>query len=53
MHAVAYAPRQALEGRFLDTSREDFRVAHDISAYSLAALSRAAAPLMEPRRAAS
>ena len=46
VHAVAYAPRQALEGRFLDTSREDFRVAHDISAYSLAAVAHAAVPLM-------
>ncbi|WLT30598.1 enoyl-ACP reductase [Geothrix sp. PMB-07] len=46
VHAVAYAPRGALEGRFMDTSREDFRVAHDISAYSLAAVSHAAQPLM-------
>jgi len=42
VHAVAYAPRPALEGRFVETSREDFRVAHDISAYSLAAVSHAA-----------
>jgi enoyl-[acyl-carrier protein] reductase I len=46
VHAVAYAPRQALEGRFVETSREDFRVAHDISAYSLAAVCNAAQPLM-------
>jgi len=46
VHSVAYAPRQALEGRFVDTSREDFRVAHDISAYSLAAVCKAAQPLM-------
>jgi enoyl-[acyl-carrier protein] reductase I len=46
VHAVAYAPRHALDGRFLDTSRDDFRVAQDISAYSLAALSRAVQPLM-------
>jgi len=46
VHAVAYAPRQALEGRFVETSREDFRVAHDISAYSLAAVSHAAQSLM-------
>ncbi len=46
VHAVAYAPRQALEGSFLETSREDFRVALDISAYSLAAVSHAAQPLM-------
>lgn len=46
VHAVAYAPRAALEGTFVETSREDFRLAHDISAYSLAALSHAASPLM-------
>ena len=46
VHAVAYAPRQALEGSFVATTREDFRVAHDISAYSLAAVSHAALPLM-------
>ncbi|MBV9492391.1 MAG: enoyl-ACP reductase [Verrucomicrobia bacterium] len=46
LHAVAYAPREALEGAFLNTSREAFRVAHDVSAYSLVALAREAAPLM-------
>ena len=46
LHSVAYAPREALEGTFVDTTREAFRVAHDVSAYSLVALSRAAAPLM-------
>ncbi|MDR3459453.1 MAG: enoyl-ACP reductase [Verrucomicrobiae bacterium] len=46
LHSVAYAPKDALEGRFVDTSREAYRVAHDVSAYSLVALSRAAAPLM-------
>lgn len=46
LHSVAYAPREALEGDFLSTSREAFRVAHDVSAYSLVALSRAGAPLM-------
>src|ERR1043165_654110 len=46
LHSVAFAPRKALEGNFLDTSREDFRVAHDVSAYSLVALARGAAPLM-------
>jgi enoyl-[acyl-carrier protein] reductase I len=46
VHAVAYAPRHALDGKFLDTSREDFRVAQDISAYSLAAVAKAAQPLM-------
>src|SRR5690349_10331202 len=46
LHSVAFAPKDALEGEFLSTSREAFRVAHDISAYSLVALARAAAPLM-------
>lgn len=46
LHSVAFAPREALEGTFVNTSREAFRVAHDVSAYSLVALSRAAAPLM-------
>ena len=46
LHSVAFAPKEALEGNFVDTSREAFRVAHDISAYSLVAVSRAAMPLM-------
>src|SRR5215471_13164941 len=46
LHSVAFAPKEALEGEFVNTSREAFRVAHDISAYSLVALARAAAPLM-------
>ena len=46
LHSVAFAPKEALEGDFVSTSREAFRVAHDVSAYSLVALSRAAAPLM-------
>ncbi|MGD1088846.1 MAG: enoyl-ACP reductase [Verrucomicrobiota bacterium] len=46
LHSVAFAPRDALEGEFVNTSREAFRVAHDVSAYSLVALARAAAPLM-------
>jgi enoyl-[acyl-carrier protein] reductase I len=46
LHSVAFAPRAALEGRFLNTSREAFRIAHDVSAYSLLALARGAAPLM-------
>ncbi|MBV9574187.1 MAG: enoyl-ACP reductase [Acidobacteriales bacterium] len=47
VHSVAYAPAEELKGDFIDTSREGFRVAHDVSVYSLIALSRAAAPLME------
>jgi enoyl-[acyl-carrier protein] reductase I len=46
LHSVAFAPREALEGLFVNTTREAFRVAHDVSAYSLVALARAAAPLM-------
>ena len=46
LHSVAFAPKEALEGDFLSTSREAFRMAHDISAYSLVALAREAAPMM-------
>jgi enoyl-[acyl-carrier protein] reductase I len=46
VHAIAYANREDLEGRFVDTSRKGFGLALDISAYSLVALARAAAPLM-------
>jgi enoyl-[acyl-carrier protein] reductase I len=50
VHAVAYAPREALAGGFTDsTSREAFRIAHDVSSYSLTALARGAAPLMAGR----
>jgi enoyl-[acyl-carrier protein] reductase I len=47
VHSVAYARKEDLEGDFLSTGREGFRVAHDVSAYSLVAVTRAAAPLME------
>lgn len=47
VHSVAYAPGEELRGEFLNTSREGFRVALDVSVYSLIALARAAAPLME------
>ena len=46
VHSVAFALGDDLKGDFLNTSREGFRVAHDISAYSLVAVARAAAPLM-------
>jgi enoyl-[acyl-carrier protein] reductase I len=46
LHSLAFAPREALEGDFVRTTREAFRVAQDISAYSLVALARAVAPLM-------
>jgi enoyl-[acyl-carrier protein] reductase I len=49
VHAAAFAPREELEGSFLNTTREGFRVAHDISAYSLVALTRGAMPLFEKR----
>jgi enoyl-[acyl-carrier protein] reductase I len=46
LHSVAFAPKEALEGRFVNTSREAFRVAQDVSAYSLLGICRAALPLM-------
>ena len=53
VHAVAYAPREALTGSFVAaTSREGFRVAHDVSSYSLTALARGARPLMAGRAGA-
>lgn len=51
VHSIAYAPREALAGDFLDNiSREAFRVAHDISSYSFSALAKAALPMMEGRQ---
>jgi enoyl-[acyl-carrier protein] reductase I len=49
VHAAAFAPRDELTSPFLNTTRDGFRVALDVSAYSLIALARGAAPLMEPR----
>jgi enoyl-[acyl-carrier protein] reductase I len=49
VHAVAYALREELDGEFLNTSREGYRLAQDISSYSLTALAQRAAPLMEGR----
>ncbi|MCS6885543.1 MAG: enoyl-ACP reductase [Acidobacteriota bacterium] len=46
VHSVAFAPRQELEGNYINTSREGYRIALDVSAYSLTALARAAQPLM-------
>ncbi len=46
VHAVAYAPADAIKNDFLLTTRDDFRIAHDVSVYSLIAVSRAAVPLM-------
>jgi enoyl-[acyl-carrier protein] reductase I len=49
VHAIAFAPREAITGDFLDgITRENFRVAHDISAYSFPALAKAALPLLRP-----
>ncbi len=53
VHSVAYAQREDLEGAFVQTSREGFRVAHDVSAYSLVAVTRAALPLLEKSGQAS
>jgi len=49
LHGTAFAPREELARPFVDTSREGFRVALDVSAYSLVALARGAAPLMTAR----
>jgi len=49
VHGAAFAPREEITRPFLETSREGFRVALDVSAYSLIALARATAPLMERR----
>jgi enoyl-[acyl-carrier protein] reductase I len=49
VHSLAYAAREDLEGRFVDTPRENFKLALDISAYSLTACVRRAEPLMEQR----
>jgi enoyl-[acyl-carrier protein] reductase I len=46
VHAVAFAPAEDLRGDFVNTSREGFRVAHDVSVYSLIGVTRAAVPLM-------
>jgi enoyl-[acyl-carrier protein] reductase I len=51
VHALAFAPREALDGMYADTKREDFHIALDISAYSLVAVSRAALPLLKDRQA--
>ncbi|GAC1687271.1 MAG: enoyl-ACP reductase [Candidatus Acidiferrum sp.] len=46
VHSVAYAPAEDLKGEFVNTTREGFRIAHDVSVYSLIAVAREAAPLM-------
>ena len=53
VHSVAYAPADQLKGRYLDAvDREGFSIAHDISSYSLAALAKAARPMMLGRQSA-
>src|SRR5712691_2526780 len=53
VHAIAFAPREAVAGDFLEgLSREAFRIAHDVSSYSFAALAKAALPLMQGRSGA-
>ena len=53
VHSIAFAPREALSGDYLDsTTREAFRIAHDISSYSFAALAKGGLPLMQGRKAA-
>jgi enoyl-[acyl-carrier protein] reductase I len=47
VHSVAFAPAEDMKADFLNTTREGFRIAHDVSVYSLIAVARAAAPLME------
>lgn len=53
VHSVGFAPREQLEGSYVDAvTREGFRIAHDISAYSLAALAKAGRPMMQGRNGA-
>ena len=53
IHSIAFAPREALAGDYLDSvNREAFRIAHDVSSYSFAALAKAGLPMMQGRRAA-
>ena len=53
VHSIAFAPREALAGEYLDgLTREAFRIAHDVSSYSFAALAKAGLPMMEGRKSA-
>ena len=49
VHSVAFAPADAMKGEFVDTTREGFRIAHDVSVYSLIAVARAAWRVRRPR----
>jgi enoyl-[acyl-carrier protein] reductase I len=53
VHSIAYVPKDALDGSYIDNvTRENFRIAHDISSYSFTALAKAGLPMMEGRNAA-
>jgi enoyl-[acyl-carrier protein] reductase I len=53
VHSIAYVPKQALAGDYLDTvNRENFRIAHDVSTYSFSAMAKAALPMLEGRNGA-
>ena len=52
VHSVAFAPKEDLEGDFVNTSRDGFKMAHDISSYSFSALAKAARALMQGRNGA-
>ena len=53
VHSIAFAPREALKGDLLEgLTRDAFRIAHDVSSYSFAALAKAGLPMMQGRRAA-
>ncbi|MEP6485104.1 MAG: SDR family oxidoreductase [Rudaea sp.] len=50
IHSIGFAPREAIQGEFLDNlTRENFKIAHDISSYSLSAMAKAARPMMKGR----
>jgi enoyl-[acyl-carrier protein] reductase I len=53
VHSIAYVPKEALDGSYIDrVTRENFRIAHEISSYSFTALAKAGLPMMEGRNAA-
>ncbi len=53
VHAIAFAPREQLQGRFVDAvTRDGFKIAHEISSYSFAAMAKASRPLMQSRQGA-
>ncbi|HBL28376.1 MAG TPA: NADH-specific enoyl-ACP reductase [Acidobacteria bacterium] len=48
VHSIAFAPRPAMDGRYIETTRDDWRTALEVSAYSLVSVARAAEPLLNP-----